>query len=116
MVYLESIRVVLDRTAIRAVRPEFSAWVVYHDGNSNTALREYKGWAGLAGSIQRSRSGIPGANLQSRDPRPIPFEVPWILLERNGMPVVNRPGSGGLLIQIPHALGTTDYTVCVICE
>src|SRR5580658_9520689 len=99
--YLESIRVVLDRAAIRAVRPESLAWAVFQDGSSNTALGEYKGWAVLAGAIRHSRSGIPGAYLLSRGSRPIPFVVPWILKERNGLPLVNRPGSGGLFRRIP---------------
>jgi len=73
MSYLESIRVVLDRAAIRAVRPEFPAWVAYHDGISNAALREYKGWAVLAGPIQRSRSGIPGGVSSIARPAAVSF-------------------------------------------
>jgi hypothetical protein len=64
-------------------------------------LRKYKCWAVLADSIQRARSGIPWEYPQSRGPRPIPFEVPWILEERNGISVENRPGPGVLMRRIP---------------
>jgi hypothetical protein len=64
----------------------------------------------------RSRYGIPAAHLQSRDPRPIPFEVPWIMKEGNGLDAGSRPGSGGYSGGFPRAIGTCPYTIWVIGE
>lgn len=63
-----------------------------------------------------SRFGAPATHLQSRDPRPTPDEVPWILKERSGIGVGCRPVSGEYSGGFSRALGTFTYTIWVICE